>query len=82
MPFIQSDCAAVRPARTAIRCKCESPVFMCGGSGHSTAVRSDSRFASLDAVLHHIGIYPGSHWENGNNERFNGTLRNEVLNAE
>ncbi len=29
-----------------------------------------------------IRIYPGSPWENGNNERFNGTLRNEVLNAE
>ena len=27
-------------------------------------------------------IYPGSPWENGYNERFNGTLRNEVLNAE
>jgi len=27
-------------------------------------------------------IYPGSPWENGFNERFNGTLRNEVLNAE
>ncbi|MGA0426688.1 MAG: integrase core domain-containing protein, partial [Alphaproteobacteria bacterium] len=25
---------------------------------------------------------PGSPWENGYNERFNGTLRNEVLNAE
>ena len=27
-------------------------------------------------------IYPGSPWENGYNERFNGTLRREVLNAE
>ena len=27
-------------------------------------------------------IYPGSPWENGCNERFNGTLRREVLNAE
>jgi len=26
--------------------------------------------------------YSGSPWENGYNERFNGTLRNEVLNAE
>ena len=37
--------------------------------------------------LHHIGvktlyIAPGSPWENGYNERFNGTLRNEVLNGE
>ena len=29
-----------------------------------------------------IQIYPGSPWENGYNERFNGTLRGEVLNAE
>ncbi|MCP4408846.1 MAG: transposase [Gammaproteobacteria bacterium] len=31
---------------------------------------------------HPIQIYPGSPWENGYNERFNGTLRHEVLNAE
>ena len=29
-----------------------------------------------------IRIFPGSPWENGYNERFNGTLRKEVLNAE
>jgi putative transposase len=29
-----------------------------------------------------IQIYPSSPWENGYSERFNGTLRNEVLNAE
>jgi len=29
-----------------------------------------------------IRIYPGSPWENGYNERFNGTLRQEVLNGE
>lgn len=29
-----------------------------------------------------IRIYQGSPWENGYNERFNGTLRREVLNAE
>ncbi|WP_299196824.1 integrase core domain-containing protein [uncultured Tateyamaria sp.] len=28
-----------------------------------------------------IRIYPASPWENGCNERFNGTLRREVLNA-
>ena len=28
-----------------------------------------------------IRIYPGSPWENGYNERFNGTLRREVLNG-
>lgn len=29
-----------------------------------------------------LHIAPGSPWENGYNERFNGTLRREVLNAE
>ncbi len=29
-----------------------------------------------------IQIYPGSPWENGYNERFNGTLRRKALNAE
>ena len=29
-----------------------------------------------------IRLCPGSPWENGYNERFNGTLRHEVLNAE
>jgi len=29
-----------------------------------------------------IHIYPGSPWENGYNERFNGTLRRQVLNVE
>jgi len=29
-----------------------------------------------------LRIFPGSPWENGYNERFNGTLRREVLNAE
>ena len=29
-----------------------------------------------------LHIHPGSPWENGYNERFNGTLRSEVLNAE
>jgi len=29
-----------------------------------------------------IQIYPGSPWENGYNERFNGTLRREILNVE
>ena len=28
-----------------------------------------------------IHIYPGSPWENGYNESFNGTLRNEILNV-
>lgn len=54
-------------------------------------IRSDSgpEFAAeaMQDWLRRVGImpiriYPGSPWENGYNERFNGTLRREVLNAE
>ena len=54
-------------------------------------IRSDNgpEFISmhLQDLLKRVGIqplliYPGSPWENGYNERFNGTLRREVLNAE
>ena len=34
------------------------------------------------ASIKPIQIYTGSPWENGYNERFNGILRREVLNAE
>ena len=34
------------------------------------------------SVTRPLQIYPGSPWENGYNESFNGTLRREVLNAE
>ncbi len=53
-------------------------------------IRSDngSEFTSTDIkrFLRNVGtetlyITPGSPWENGYNERFNGTLRNEILNA-
>ena len=59
--------------------------------GKPEYVRSDNgpEFASeatqmwLERVgVKPIRIYPGSPWENGYNERFNGTLRHEVLNAE
>jgi putative transposase len=59
-----------------------------GGPNH---IRSDNgpEFTSapfldwLSGVgIQPIQIYPGSPWEHGNNERFNGTLRREVLNAE
>ena len=58
--------------------------------GKPEYIRSDngSEFvaAPLQAWLTRIGIkpiqiYPGSPWENGYNERFNGTRRNEVLNT-
>lgn len=59
--------------------------------GKPEYIRSDNGpefiAASLQEWLIKIGIKPiqitpGSPWENGYNERFNGTLRREVLNAE
>lgn len=59
--------------------------------GKPEYIRSDNGpefiAASLQEWLIKVGIkpiqiYPGSPWENGYNERFNGTLRNEVLNGE
>ena len=59
--------------------------------GKPTYIRSDNGpefiASALQTWLKKVGIkpiqiYPGSPWENGYNERFNGTLRREVLNAE
>ena len=57
------------------------PAFICSDNG--------PEFISLHLQdwLKRVGIqplqiYPGSPWENGYDERFNGTLRREVLNAE
>lgn len=59
--------------------------------GKPEFIRSDNGpefiAAHLQDWLKKVGIrpmqiYPGSPWENGYNERFNGTLRREVLNAE
>ena len=59
--------------------------------GNPDLIRSDNgrefTAEALQDSLKKIGvkpiqIYPGSPWENGYNERFNGTLRREVLNAE
>ena len=59
--------------------------------GKPEFIRSDNELeiiaTHLQDRLKRIGIkpmqiYPGSPWENGYNERFNGTLRKEVLNAD
>lgn len=59
--------------------------------GRPDYIRSDNGpefiAEALQTWLRRIGIkpiqiYPGSPWENGYSERFNGTLRPEVLNAE
>jgi len=46
------------------------------------AVAVRTRMGAERVGIKPIRIYPGSPWENGYNERFNGTLRHEVLNAE
>ena len=59
--------------------------------GKPIYIRSDNGPEFIATALQHwlmkvgikpIQIYPGSPWENGFNERFNGTLRREVLNVE
>jgi len=59
--------------------------------GKPEYIRSDNGPEFIAVALQHwlikvgikpIQIYPGSPWENGFNERFNGTLRTEVLNVE
>jgi transposase InsO family protein len=59
--------------------------------GKPAFIRSDNgkefTAAALQGWLKKVGVkpiqtYPGSPWENGFNERFNGTLRREVLNAD
>ena len=57
------------------------PTYICSANGPEFIA------APLQEWLRRAGIqpmriYPGSPWENGYNERFNGTLRREVLNAE
>ena len=59
--------------------------------GRPDSIRSDNgpEFAAapFQDWLRRVGIqpiriYPGSPWENGYNERFNGSLRDELLNGE
>ena len=83
-------CVAVRPKMNAHDVlDALHPLLM--KHGKPEFIRSDNgpEFISmhLQDWLKRVGIqplqiYPGSPWENGYNERFNGTLRKEVLNAE
>ena len=83
-------CVTVRPKMNANDVlDALHPLFM--KHGKPEFIRSDNgpEFIAthLQEWLKRIGIkpmqiYPGSPWENGYNERFNGTLRKEVLNAE
>ena len=83
-------CVAARPKMGAVEVlEALHPLFL--KHGKPAYLRSDNgpEFIAhdLQAWLKKVGIkpiqiYPGSPWENGYNERFNGTLRREVLNAE
>ena len=83
-------CVAVRPKMNAHDVlETLHPLLM--KHGKPEFIRSDNgpEFIAthLQDWLKKVGIkpmqiYPGSPWENGYNERFNGTLRKEVLNAE
>ena len=57
------------------------PAFIRSDNGREFTAEALQRWLKKIGVKP-IQIYPGSPWENGYNERFNGTLRREVLNAE
>ena len=83
-------CVAVKPRMgNAEVLEALSPLFL--KHGRPEFIRSDNGpefiAENFQTWLTRVGIkpiriYPGSPWENGYNERFNGTLRQEVLNAE
>lgn len=83
-------CVAVKPRMgSAEVLEVLYPLFL--RHGKPAFIRSDNGpefiAGALQTWLKKVGIkpiqiYPGSPWENGYNERFNGTLRREVLNAE
>ncbi|MEM6387555.1 MAG: transposase [Pseudomonadota bacterium] len=54
------------------------PKKYAGYFGYAAQLQTNKR-RSVQRKL--IRIHPGSPWENGYDERFNGTLRREVLNA-
>ena len=83
-------CVAVRPRMNA-HDVLEAPHLLLIKHGNPEFLRSDNghEFIAkhLQDWLNRVGIklmqiYPGSPWENGYNQRFNGTLRKEELNAE
>ena len=68
---------------------CSIPLLLKRGKPECSSLDNGPEFsaAPLQAWLRRVGIqpiriYPRSPWENDYNERFNGTLRHEVLNAE
>ena len=69
---------ALYPAAPAPR---HSRVYLRSDNGPEFAAQAMQDWLARVSIKP-IRIYPGSPWENGYNERFNGTLRQEVLNAE
>ena len=83
-------CVAVRPRMNA-HDVLEAPHLLLIKHGNPEFIRSDNGpefiYKHLQDWLNRVGIkpmqiYPGSPWENGYNQLFNGTLRKAVLNAE
>ncbi len=58
-----------------------SPEYIRSDNGPEFAAEAVQNWLRLVGIKP-IRIYPGSPWENGYNERFNGTSRREALNAE
>ena len=83
-------CVAVRPKMNAHDVlDALHPLFMKYGKSEFISSDNGPEFIAkyLQDWLKRVGIkpmqiYPGLLWENGYNERFNGTLRKEVLTAE
>ena len=65
----------------ALLLKHGKPEYIRSDNGKEFTARALQKWLSAVGIKP-IQIYPGSPWENGYNERFNGTLRQEVLNAE
>jgi putative transposase len=57
------------------------PEFICPDNGSEFIAKHLQDWLKRIGVQQ-LHIYPGSPWEKRYNERFNGTLRREVLNAE
>jgi len=86
----QALCVEVRPrmgsaevleALYPLLLKHGKPEFICSDNGKEFTAKALQEWLTKVGITP-IQIYPGSPWENGYNERFNGTLRREILNAE
>ena len=77
-PVMAACCAILEAAQAAITFNCASFPTCYGPEFAAEALQDWLRCVGIKPIR----IFPGSPWENGYNERFNGTLRREVLNAE